>query len=263
MLQLHPIPAFSDNYLWAFTESENATKSNIVNIIDPGSFEAVLAYLEATDSKLGTILLTHHHADHTGGVEVLRQHYEPLIYAPSSARFSYATHHVEDGDTFNIGTLKLSVITVPGHTLDHCAYFLEGADSYPVLFCGDTLFSAGCGRVFEGSMEQMYESLQKLTKLPLDTRICCAHEYTLNNLRFALAVEPTNQALLNYREVCEKLRRENTPTLPTTLEIELAINPFLRCHVPEVKAAVEKHGAQELEHPVEVFSCLRSWKDNF
>ncbi|HEX5791631.1 MAG TPA: hydroxyacylglutathione hydrolase, partial [Rheinheimera sp.] len=222
MLQITPIPAFEDNYIWALCQPD----SNHCLVVDPGNAENVMQYLAKHKLELDTILVTHHHADHTGGILQLRQRYPQLnVIGPAAEqqRISGLTQTVTDGDKVHLPRFQLTfdVISVPGHTLGHIAFY-----SAPVLFCGDTLFSAGCGRLFEGSPEQMWHSLQKLSTLPDDTRIYCTHEYTMANIKFALQAEPTNQALVEYASHCAQLRQKNTPTLPSLLATEKKINPF-------------------------------------
>lgn len=221
MSQLLPIPAFSDNYIWLLAQEGKAW------VVDPGDAEPVLDTLAKEKLKLAGILITHHHDDHTGGIAELLQHFDIPVYGPhDSPACKVISQPLHDGDSIHLGSMNFSVMAVPGHTLDHIAFY---SAAEKILFCGDTLFSGGCGRVFEGTYEQMYNSLLKLLALPDDTRICCAHEYTLSNLRFALTVEPDNQDLVEYQQRCERLRQKDQPTLPSTIQQEKRINPFLRC----------------------------------
>ena len=201
-----------------------------------------------------------HHGDHTGGIRRLLKHAQVPVYGPFGEQIPDRTVALSDGDTADIEALGLrfEVIDVPGHTAGHIAYFGHGA-----LFCGDTLFSGGCGRLFEGTPAQMTASLDRLTALPAATRVYCAHEYTLANLRFAAAVEPGNQALSDYTARARTLRADDRPTLPSTLGLECEINPFLRCDQPDVVHAAEAHSGQSLNDRVEVFATVRAWKDGF
>ena len=218
---LLPIPAFSDNYIWLLVQDGKAW------VVDPGDAAPVLQVLHKKNLQLAGILVTHHHADHSGGVIELLQHCPVPVYGPCNSPVSnLISHALQDGDLIRLGEVDFSVIAVPGHTLDHIAFY---SASEKALFCGDTLFSAGCGRIFEGTYEQMYQSLSKLAALPDDTKVCCAHEYTLSNLRFAVAIEPSNPDVAGYQNHCEALRKENQPTLPSTVGLEKRINPFLRC----------------------------------
>jgi hydroxyacylglutathione hydrolase len=209
---------------------------------------------------LGAILLTHHHADHIGGVAALLERGTVPVIAPDDARIALATRTVRDHEVCKLPDLGLAfdILAVPGHTLSHIAFCGHGA-----LFCGDTLFSAGCGRLFEGTPLQMNTSLNRLRDLPPDTRVFCGHEYTAANLRFALAVEPGNRAALEYRDEVLGLRGADLPSLPSRMSLEVRINPFLRCEDAAVKAAVEAHVGRALSGPVQVFGALRAWKDQF
>lgn len=218
---LIPIPAFSDNYIWLLARDGRAW------VVDPGEADPVINALAGQALRLSGILLTHHHPDHTGGITALVSRFKIPVYGPADSPASMLiSHPLQNGSSIHIGDMDFSVIAVPGHTLDHIAYYSR---QEKILFCGDTLFSAGCGRIFEGTAAQMYESLRKLASLPDQTRVCCAHEYTLSNLRFAMTVEPNNKDIISYADQCEKLRAKNKATLPSTLEIEMRINPFLRC----------------------------------
>ena len=227
-MQLTPLPAFNDNYLWLWHDSSHAV------VVDPGDGEVVMQALARLQLHLDAILVTHHHADHTGGVNLLRQTAQAVVYGPAGENIPGPYVALSGGDHFDWQGQRIEVMDVPGHTAGHIAYFVPDPDTPPelaggngpVLFCGDTLFSGGCGRLFEGTPAQMLSSLDRLAALPGATRVCCAHEYTLSNLRFALAVEPDNADLLAYHDRCLQLRAQNQPTLPSTLTQELAINPF-------------------------------------
>ena len=235
-------------------------------VVDPGDAAPVLQALTQEDLTLAAILVTHHHADHIGGVEELHRVTQAPVYGPAReavpSPFTPVSHH----DTLTLLGQSVQVLDIPGHTAGHVAYYLPDAPQSPVLFCGDTLFSAGCGRIFEGTAAQMLTSLDLLTSLPGPTRVCCAHEYTLSNLRFALAVEPSNKDLQTYMTRCQQLRVQGVPTLPTQLDTELQINPFLRTRQPQVRHAVTQHAglsALEQTDDVAVFAALREWKNDF
>lgn len=255
---IYPIPAFTDNYIWALVDSRRKKAC----VVDPGDAEPVLSYLTANKLSLVQILITHHHPDHTGGVARLTEKFAPLVYGPANPGIRGITHALGEGETVDVLGHEFSVIEVPGHTLDHIAFFSAGPEQ-PVLFCGDTLFAAGCGRLFEGTPEQMLASLGKLSSLPSDTLVYCTHEYTLANLKFALAAEPGNVELQERSAVETGKRANDEPTLPSSIARELATNPFLRCEQPEIKATVSKQSAQELHDEIATFAALRQWKDNF
>ncbi|MFC6635408.1 hydroxyacylglutathione hydrolase [Microbulbifer taiwanensis] len=260
MLTISPIPAFSDNYIWHLQQGGDHW------VVDPGDARPVFDALD--DKPLSGILITHHHPDHTGGIAELHRHYGCPVYGPGS--IEGVTEPLANGDQREILGQPMQVMDVPGHTLDHLALLIEepGSNGTPQLhlFCGDTLFAAGCGRLFEGTPVQMYQSLSKLAALPPETRVYCAHEYTLANLHFAEAVEPGNAAIRNRIAESEKLRADDRATLPSTIGEELATNPFLRCHIPGVARRAANHGANggtEDSDEVEVFARLRRWKDKF
>ncbi|MFM2118619.1 MAG: hypothetical protein RL722_87 [Pseudomonadota bacterium] len=268
-MKLAALPAFDDNYLWLLHDSRHAL------VVDPGDAGPVLAALQAQGLSLAAILVTHHHGDHVGGLAELRRHYpEVVVHAPARERMPVTVHPVGAGSAqqqVSLLGLDFQVIDVPGHTAGHIAYYcddagLEGeAGPSPLLFCGDTLFSAGCGRLFEGPPAQMSASLARLAALPGTTRVCCAHEYTLSNLRFALAVDPANADLQAYHAECQDLRARGIATLPARLARELAINPFLRCDQPGPRAAARARGLDEAQSQdsVAVFAALRQWKNEF
>ncbi len=261
MLELRPLPAFSDNYIWVFGQRGSAQ----VCVVDPGDASAVLRYLQEQQLKLEAILLTHHHADHIGGVQDLLNHAPVPVYGPRSTRIPCVTHVVGAGDAVTIAATRFEVLEVPGHTLEHIAWFSPASETTrePILFCGDTLFGAGCGRMFEGTPKVMQASLQQLARLPPATRVCCAHEYTLSNLRFAAAVMPENAAVKQRSIRDQALRDAGIPTLPSQLADELATNPFLRCDKPDVVAAVQRHAPGGSSDPATIFGLLRRWKDTF
>jgi hydroxyacylglutathione hydrolase len=255
-MDLVALPAFTDNYVWMLHDGERAL------VVDPGEAAPVERALAALGLQLAGILVTHHHADHVGGVNTLRARLQGPVFGPAHESIPGPYEPLEAGDTATLLGLAFEVIDVPGHTAGHIAYFARPAAEAPLLFCGDTLFSAGCGRLFEGTPAQMHASLARLASLPDDTRVCCAHEYTLSNLRFARAVEPTNEDVVSHIAWSEARRAEGRPTLPSRLDRERRINPFLRCDAPAVKAAALAHGAHDGSGPA-VFAALREWKDSF
>ena len=245
------IPAFKDNNIWLLTEGKRAF------VVDPGDAAPVQARLEAEGMALEGILVTHHHADHQGGVAELTARWPVTVYAPGDESITGCTHPLSGGECIEVLGQPVQVMAVPGHTRGHLAYYAEGA-----LFCGDTLFGAGCGRLFEGTPEQMSASLASIAALPETTRIYCAHEYTEMNLRFAVAVEPENVALQTRVARVGELRAAGLPSVPSTLAEEKATNPFLRCQEPAVVAAALRQGATARE-PVAVFAAIRGWRNNF
>jgi hydroxyacylglutathione hydrolase len=255
-MKLIPIPAFNDNYIWMLHDERRAL------VVDPGDAQPVLTALAQHGLTLAAILVTHHHGDHTGGVDDLRQRTGAQVYGPATEDMPEPLQRLNDGDVVTALGLRLEVLLVPGHTAGHIAYWVQVPGADPVLFCGDTLFSAGCGRLFEGTPAQMLASLGRLAALPDATRVCCAHEYTLGSLRFALAVEPDNSDLLAYQAHAQALRRQQLPTLPSSIGLEKAVNPFLRTHLPKVAHAVQQI-APNAHDPVAVFAALRTWKDKF
>jgi hydroxyacylglutathione hydrolase len=255
-----PLPAFSDNYIWAIVRGNDAV------VVDPGQAGPVLDFLSQHGLQLRAILLTHHHSDHVGGVLELLEHAQATVYGPASEHLPYCDERLIEGDRVSLPqlSLELKVLDVPGHTAGHIAYFgsLQGMDS-PLLFCGDTLFAGGCGRIFEGTPAQMHASLAKFIALPADTQVCCAHEYTLSNLRWALAVEPANAALRQWYQRAQQCREQGRPTVPTTMALELETNPFLRTNVGAVVEAAARQAGHALDTPVAAFAALREWKNDF
>lgn len=255
-MDLLPIPAFDDNYLWLLHDGHQAL------VVDPGDEQPVLETLQKLGLQLAGILVTHHHGDHTGGVAELRQSSGAQVFGPKHERMPEPLQRVGEGDRFELLGCTIEVVDVPGHTKGHIAYIVTVPEQPPILFCGDTLFSAGCGRLFEGTPAQMLDSLSKLARLPDDTRVCCAHEYTTSNLKFASAVEPGNDALINYAQEVMALRAQNKPSLPSSIAREKAINPFLRSHLAPVISAVNNFDASA-RTPQEIFGALRAWKNQF
>ncbi|MBI0407920.1 MAG: hydroxyacylglutathione hydrolase [Nitrosospira sp.] len=254
MLHVTPICAFTDNYIWVIHDQYYAV------VVDPGDALPVLNFLLQQNLKLIAILNTHHHKDHTGGNAVLLGKYSVPIYGPAGEFIPTLTHRLREGDRIYLEELSLSfsVLDIPGHTAGHIAYFGEN-----FLFCGDTLFACGCGRLFEGTAEQMYSSLQKLAELPDATLVYCGHEYTLDNIYFAREVEPNNQILNDLEASVMKLREQKNSSLPSTIEREKLSNPFLRCNQSEVIHSASHYLNKELSDPVSVFSAIRHWKNNF
>jgi hydroxyacylglutathione hydrolase len=256
MLQVTPVRAFSDNYIWLIHAPYD---SRHVVAVDPGDAAPVRRALEEHRLTLEAILLTHHHHDHVGGVAALLQDKAVPVYGPAGESVPGSPTPLREGDVADLSALGLrfDVLDVPGHTAGHIAYVGHGA-----LFCGDTLFSAGCGRLFEGTPQQMTASLDKFAGLPDETQVYCAHEYTVSNLLFSLAVEPSNAEAGAYLEECRARRARDEATLPSNIRRERNVNPFLRCHRETVKQAAEARAGREL-NPTEVFAVLRAWKDGF
>ncbi len=250
------VAAFADNYIWLI----RGTAADRVAIVDPGDADAVLAALAALALVPEAILCTHHHGDHVGGNAELTARYHIPVYGPAHERIPGLTHALHDGARVTLDELGLEfrVLEVPGHTAGHIAYYGSG-----MLFCGDTLFGAGCGRLFEGTPAQLFASLARLAALPAATAVYCAHEYTLGNLAFALAVEPANDAVHARHAAAREQRAADAPTLPSSIGLELATNPFLRCDAAGVRAAAESHAGRQLPTALDVFTELRRWKDGF
>jgi len=254
VLRVTPIPALRDNYIWLVESGDRAL------VVDPGDAEPVQRVLARRGLRLEAILVTHHHGDHVGGVAALAAAHGATVYGPVNSPYAGIAERVAGGARLRVANLDFDVLAVPGHTLDHIAYWCS---AQALLFCGDTLFAGGCGRLFEGSAAQMYASLSELASLPDATRVYCAHEYTQSNLRFAMAVEPDNLALQQRTRDCAALRAQGAATVPSTLGLERATNPFLRCIEPAVRAAAQKQGGAAVAEPAAVFALLRAWKDGF
>jgi hydroxyacylglutathione hydrolase len=254
MIEVVPLRAFKDNYVWTLRVS------GVAAVVDPGDAQPVLDYLASENLRLVAILATHHHQDHVGGIAELLQEYPVPVYGPRGEPITTLTHPVGGGDRVALQELKVSfeVLDIPGHTRAHIAYY--GAN---MLFCGDTLFACGCGRVFEGTPQQLHASLERLMALPDETEVYCGHEYTLANIAFAKAVEPDNAALLEREASDARLRRENRPTLPSTIGREKATNPFLRVTRPAIVESANKYLGRRVSNPAGVFAALRQWKNQF
>ncbi|MCE3285381.1 MAG: hydroxyacylglutathione hydrolase [Steroidobacteraceae bacterium] len=257
MLLVSPVRAFSDNYIWLI---QAPADRGVAVVVDPGDDRPVEQALQQGGLKLRAILVTHHHADHVGGVAALAARHGAAVFGPARETMPCAVQAVDDGGTTDLGHLGLefSVMAIPGHTLGHIAYVGHGA-----IFCGDTLFSAGCGRLFEGTAAQMLDSLDRIADLPDATRVYCGHEYTLSNLRFASAVEPDNPDVREALADTGRKRERDEVTLPSTLGRERRINPFLRSRTSAVRSAAERHAGRRLSTDTEVFAAVRSWKDGF
>lgn len=252
MLTLIPLLAFEDNYIWTWHDDRHAV------VVDPGDATPVIDYLAARDLALTAILVTHHHRDHTGGIAGLRQRYDCAVYGPDNARIPQVTHGVRGGDTIELSSpeLHITVLATPGHTLDHVSYFGHGH-----LFCGDTVFGCGCGKLFEGTPAMMAASLDAILALPDATRLCCAHEYTLSNIDFAMTVDGANPALVERARTDHALRAAGRPTLPATLALEKATNPFLRFHETSMRDVAVRRLNRPDPTPAEVFGAIRAAKD--
>lgn len=261
MISINPIPALDSNYFWVIQPDAQSPQAFIV---DPGAAAPVADYLAQHSLHLAGILITHHHRDHVGGLVELTRNRDIPVYGPVSSRIAGITQPLLAGDLVTLGRIQLQVIAVPGHTLDHIAYWWAGDDSQPPsLFCGDALFAGGCGKRYEGSAETMWQSLERLAALPDTTRIYCAHEYTFNNLRFALSLEPDNAALQErFSHIREKLKHQAI-TLPSQMGEEKRTNPFLRCHLPALRSVAENYLGHPCATAAEVFGILRQMKDEW
>lgn len=269
MLRVTPLPAFQDNYIWAIhAPKKNHLGQTQIIVVDPGDAKVVTKAITQKNWSLAAILITHHHYDHVGGLLELKNKYNIPVYGPMNPSIDGIDYALAEDDLIEVDNTDISfrILDVPGHTLDHIAYVNE-TNKVHSLFCGDTLFSAGCGRMFEGSPDQFSSSLNKITDLPKETIIYCTHEYTASNLRFAAYVDPSNLDIQHYLEYVKEQRIKEKPTVPTTLELELKINPFLNCH----KSLIQSHIAdlsnvapeELLNNPVQTFAHMRQLKDNF
>lgn len=263
MPTIHAIPAFADNYIWIIVNGplqETTSRATAAIVVDPGDAVPVLSFLQRWQLRLAAIFVTHHHHDHVDGIAELLRAQPAAVYGPPDESIPCLTHPLRDNDhiTPAHGMGEWAIMRVPGHTRGHIAFW-EGNH----LFCGDTLFGGGCGRVFDGSVEQLHASLNKIAKLPTTTRVYCAHEYTVGNLVFGQCVEPSNTALAERLSAAREKRANGIPTVPSALGEELATNVFLRCHVPAVQDAVRAHAGRDLADTAAVFTALRRWKDQF
>ncbi len=253
-MKIEPVKAFSDNYIWLISNNGKAA------VVDPGDASPVLSFLRSNKLELTEILITHHHADHIGGIRSLKSAFpNAKVYGPARERIPMVDISLKQDDEIELGELgKYRVLDVPGHTSGHIAYYGENS-----LFIGDTVFACGCGRLFEGTAAQMVNSFEKIKALPLETKIYCAHEYTLSNIRFAKAVDPENDALFKREKECAALREKDTPTVPFTLEDELKTNPFFGYERPEIRQAASRQTGINKLNSVGTFAAIRSWKDSF
>ena len=254
MLKISPINAFSDNYIWLIQTNEGNT------LVDPGDSKPIISTIDKLGITIDDILITHHHFDHIGGLELLKPHIRGSVIGPKNNAIPHLDKHVGEGDVINSIGLEFSILEVPGHTLDHIAFYSKTIKE--VLFCGDTIFSGGCGRVFEGTFEQMNHSLEKLVSLPSRTEIYCAHEYTLSNLAFAKLAEPNNKKIIEREIEVKNLQARDIPSIPTTIAKEKEFNPFLRCAEKDmIDSLINKYNLTNTD-PVNIFSELRQWKDS-
>ncbi len=261
MFQVTPIPAFNDNYIWLLADGN----SNRVAVVDPGDAAPVLHYLKQHDLILDTILVTHHHQDHTGGVAELLQAGAVPVYGPFQSPFGGIDHPLQDGDSFELFGHRLHIREVPAHTLDHISYYCAARQpgETPQLFCGDTLFLAGCGRLFEGNAAQMQRAMDYFSSLPDETQVYCTHEYSLANLAFAAAVEPDNTDIQQAIKRCQSLRSNAEPTLPSHIGTEKRINPFMRTATDQIQASASQHAGRTLNEPAEIMAVIREWKNHY
>ncbi len=257
MLQVSFARAFRDNYIWLIHAPSEPRR---VVAVDPGDAAPVHEALEQRGLELAAIFATHHHHDHVGGISELRSRYQVAVFGPRAEQVPDCDHALGQDDVADLPRLGLNfqVLDIPGHTAGHIAFYGHGA-----VFCGDTLFSAGCGRLFEGTPAQMVASLAKLMDLPDDTAVFCGHEYTLDNLRFALHADPANQDARSYQQACTSMLAERGCTLPSSISLEKRVNPFLRCDTPGIREAVSRHTSQPASDTIDVFAGLRAWKDGF
>ena len=255
-MNLLALPAFADNYIWMVHDGQRAL------VVDPGDAQPVFQALQQYGLQLEAILVTHHHSDHVGGVDALREATGATVYGPARERIPAPLHKLGQGDCISALGIAFDILDVPGHTAGHIAYFASASEGTPLLFCGDTLFSGGCGRLFEGTPAQMLASLSILAALPGNTRVCCTHEYTLGNLKFARVVEPDNAVLAQYQAECIAKRAADRPTLPSSIALELQINPFLRTRCTAVQQAAQTFDASTSDE-ASVLGALRTWKNQF
>ena len=253
MLSVEPIKAYTDNYIWLVSTNEGSI------VVDPGESKEILNLIDTNEIDLKGVLITHHHYDHTNGLLDLTNKMNLEVYGPK--KIEGINNIVKESDKFSLIGIDFEVIEIPGHTLDHLAFYSSN-NKDPILFCGDTLFAGGCGRVFEGTFEQMFKSLKKISNYPKETKIFCGHEYTLSNLKFALEVDEDNKQLADEYINVKKLISSDIPSLPTNLNKELKLNPFLRCNEINIKnKVIDKFDI--IDDELEIFTALRKWKDNF
>jgi hydroxyacylglutathione hydrolase len=266
LLQFKQIPAFTDNYLWVLIQHQQAW------VVDPGDADPIIEFFEQQHLSLKGILITHHHQDHIGGVIKLQDwsrrngQKDFKTLGPLHSQISMIDQVLQHGDEVELyPDVRVRVIAVPGHTLSHIAYFLPIGPYNPIprLYCGDTLFAAGCGRLFEGSPEQMYQSLGHFKELPDETLVCCAHEYTLSNLKFACFLEPHNGDLLEWTQQAQQLRALHQPTVPTSIGLEKKVNPFMRCDLASLMKSAQQYSDPTISTPIEVLAAIRKMKDSF
>ena len=253
MLIVEPIKAYTDNYIWLVSTNEGSI------VVDPGESKEILNLIDSNKIDLKGVLITHHHYDHTNGLLDLTNKMNLEVYGPK--KIEGINNIVKESDKFSLIGINFEVIEIPGHTLDHLAFFSSN-NKDPILFCGDTLFAGGCGRVFEGTFEQMFKSLKKISNYPKETKIFCGHEYTLSNLKFALEVDEDNKELADEYINVKNLISSDIPSLPTSLNKELKMNPFLRCNEINIKNKVTDK-FDIIDDELEIFTALRKWKDNF
>lgn len=253
-IEVIPLRAFSDNYIWTLRDASHAA------VVDPGDAKPVLDYLRSEHLELVAIINTHHHADHVGGNAELLKHNRVPVYGPHDERIREVTQRLGDGDRITLPHfgIEFQVFEIPGHTRTHIAFYGGG-----MLFSGDTLFAVGCGKLFEGTPQQMFTSLSRLMQLPDDTRVYCGHEYTLSNIRFARAADPDNAALRELEAKAAKLREQGQPTLPSSIGQEKKTNPFVRCHEPALVRSASAHAGKKLDTAVAVLAAIREWKNQF
>ncbi len=257
-MKIFPIRAFTDNYIWAIHHEQ----SHRIIVVDPGDAKPVIEYIALNDLELDGIIITHYHNDHIGGVKELKEKFHCPVYASALDQLNFSDHDLKDQACISFwdNQLKFKVIHVPGHTLGHVAYYEE---SKGLLFCGDTLFRSGCGRMFEGEPAQFLQSLQKLAELPKETKVFCTHEYTLSNLAFAEFIEPDNTDVQNLKAYCESLRAKDDVTLPSSIDSELKTNPFLRCKLTAVRERINTLCDRNDKNDHQIFASMRRLKDNF
>ena len=256
MLKIIPIKAFTDNYIWTIIKGDQAI------VVDPGDPKPVIDKLQELNLSLKQIMITHHHFDHSGGIEELQKTFDCPAYGPAGGHIKGITNPLDDNEHFNVFDQYFMAMATPGHTNDQLAYFCD-SEPNPILFCGDTLFAAGCGRLFEGTPNQMHASLSRFSALPLNTLVYCGHEYTESNLNFAIEVEPNNLDIQNRIKEVKGLRNQNKVTLPSTIDLELKTNPFMRCDQENVIQAAVTYNASTNDSEAEILGIIRNWKDNF